>query len=143
MKEIYLFCIKSLKELIIAFFRYDLKETILFFFNEFKENNEGIKIPVEIFEICLDYDEDISIDIMDRSINSNTIKDWYIKICILKRYFKLAKLLLKYKIIQNTLINSNVDDENYYEKITKLNIKEKKKIYEKLKYEKSIEEILN
>ena len=140
MKEIYLFCIKSLKELIIAFFRYDLKETILFFFNEFKENNEGIKIPVEIFEICLDYDEDISIDIMDRSINSNTIKDWYIKICILKRYFKLAKLLLKYKIIQNTLINSNVDDENYYETITKLNIKEKKKIYEKLKYEKSIEE---
>ena len=140
MKEIYLFCIKSMKELIIAFFRYDLKETILFFFNEFKENNEGTKIPVEIFEICLDYDEDISIDIMDRSLNSKTIKEWYIKICILKKYFKLAKLLLKFKIIQNTLINSNVESENYYETITKLHIKEKKKLFEKLKYEKSMEE---
>lgn len=59
-KEIQLYHVTCLKELLVIFFQNDLKELVQYFFDEFKLSKKDIKIPIDIYEICLDYDEDIS-----------------------------------------------------------------------------------
>lgn len=59
-KEIQLYHVTCLKELFVIFFQNDLKELVQYFFDEFKSSKKDIKIPIDIYEICLDYDEDIS-----------------------------------------------------------------------------------
>lgn len=59
-KEIQLYNVTCLKEVLVIFFQSDLKELVLYFFQEYLNSSEEQKIPIEIFEICLDYDEDIS-----------------------------------------------------------------------------------
>ena len=142
MKEIYLFCVNSLKDLIIAFFRYDLKELILYFFDEYKNTRGENKIEQDIYEIVLDYDEDIAIDILDRAISSSNAKEWYIKVCILKKYFRLARRLLKFKVCKNCLITSVSNESNdYIEFLSKIQVNQKKIQFEKIKFQDNLEEI--
>ena len=142
MKEIYLFCVNSLKDLMIVFFRYDLKELILYFFDEYKNTRGENKIEQEIYEIVLDYDEDIAIDILDRAINSSNAKEWYIKVCLLKKYFRLARRLLKFKVCKNCLITSvSNETDDYIEFLSKIQVKQKKIQFEKIKFQDNLEEI--
>ena len=142
MKEIYLFCVNSLKDLMIVFFRYDLKELVLYFFDEYKNTRGENKIEQEIYEIVLDYDEDIAIDILDRAINSSNAKEWYIKVCLLKKYFRLARRLLKFKVCKNCLITSvSNETDDYIEFLSKIQVKQKKIQFEKIKFQDNLEEI--
>ena len=142
MKEIYLFCVNSLKDLIIVFFRYDLKELVLYFFDEYKNSRGENRIEQGIYETVLDYDEDIAIDILDRAINSSNAKEWYIKVCLLKKYFRLARRLLKFKVCRNCLITSiSNETDDYIEFLSKIQVRQKKIQFEKIKFQDNIEEI--
>ena len=142
MKEIYLFCVNSLKDLIIVFFRYDLKELVLYFFDEYKNSRGENRIEQEIYETVLDYDEDIAIDILDRAINSSNAKEWYIKVCLLKKYFRLARRLLKFKVCRNCLITSiSNETDDYIEFLSKIQVRQKKIQFEKIKFHDNVEEI--
>ena len=142
MKEIYLFCVNSLKDLIIVFFRYDLKELVLYFFDEYKNTRGENRIEQEIYETVLDYDEDIAIDILDRAINSSNAKEWYIKVCLLKKYFRLARRLLKFKVCRNCLITSiSNETDDYIEFLSKIQVRQKKIQFEKIKFHDNVEEI--
>ena len=142
MKEIYLFCVNSLKDLMIVFFRYDLKELILYFFDEYKNTRGENKIGQDIYEIVLDYNEDIAIDILDRAISSSNAKEWYIKVKKKKKYFRLARRLLKFKVCKNCLITSVSNESNdYIEFLSKIQVNQKKLQFEKIKFQDNLEEI--
>ena len=68
----------------------------MYFFDQYKLDRNELFIPLDIYEITLEYDEDISIDIMDRALNCKNVKPTYMGICLVKKYFKLARLLLKF-----------------------------------------------
>lgn len=95
--ETHLYFVTCLKELLILFFKSELKELAMYFFDQYKAQNEDLKIPIDIYEICLDYDEDISIDIMENSLSASTAKASYMQIALIKKYFRLAKELLRFK----------------------------------------------
>ena len=95
-----LYFVTCLKELLVIFFKYDLKELVLYFLQQIKIHK---KIPLEIFEICLQYDEDICINIMNDILTKDNVKENYMQICIFKKYFTLGNLLSKFKVCKNYL----------------------------------------
>ena len=100
------------------------------------------RIEQEIYETVLDYDEDIAIDILDRAINSSNAKEWYIKVCLLKKYFRLARRLLKFKVCRNCLITSiSNETDDYIEFLSKIQVRQKKIQFEKIKFQDNVEEI--
>ena len=106
-----LYFVTCLKELLVIFFKYDLKELVLYFLQQIKIHK---KIPLEIFEICLQYDEDICINIMNDILTKDNVKENYMQICIFKKYFTLGNLLCKFKVCKNYLnIQPNKSNEKY------------------------------
>ena len=93
--------VKDLETLLMIFFKYLLKDTILFFLDNLKDIEE------KIFEMCLAFDEDICIYIMDRCIKNSNVKASYVHLAVYKKFFKLTRMLVKYKICKNELIVFN------------------------------------
>ena len=121
----------DLETLILIFFKYLLKDTVLFFLDNIKELDE------KIFEMCLAFDEDICIYIMDKCIKNSNVKASYMHLAIYKKFFKLTRMLIKYKICKNELIvfHSNIVPHG------KLN--KKNKNLEKYFYQESKEGVLH
>ena len=88
----------DLENLLLIFFKYLLKDTVIFFLDNMKDLDE------KIFEMCLAFDEDICIYIMDRCLNNSNAKASYVHISVYKKFFKLTRMLLNYKICKNELV---------------------------------------
>lgn len=130
-KEKTLFFVTCLKELIVIFFQYELKELVRYFFDRFQQRSNS-KIPVEIYEICLDFDEDISIDIMDKALTTKNVKAEYMQMALIKKYFRLARGLLKFKICKEFLNSPPPKEENYLWILYKQQIKKKNEEFTKV-----------
>ena len=124
-KEKNLFFVTCLKELIVIFFQYDLKELVMYFFEQYESRRKEPKVPLDIYEICLDYDEDISIDIMNRALTPMNTKEEHMKMVLLKKYFRLARELLKFKVCKMYLDSPPPETDNYLWLMYKNQIKKK------------------
>ena len=91
----------DLETLFLIFFKYNLKNIVMYFVENLKE------IDLKIFEMCLAFDEDITISILDRCLKNSNVKPEYVHFCISKKFFRLTRLLLKFKICKKELINFN------------------------------------
>jgi hypothetical protein len=134
MNEIHLYFVTSLKELIHIFFKCDLKELVMYFFDQYKIDRNDPFIPLDIFEISLEYDEDITIDILDRALNNINVKVSYMRICLVKKYFKLARLLLKFKNCKEYLNSPPPETDEYIGIISKLEVGSKSKQIDEITY---------
>ena len=134
MNEIHLYFVTSLKELIHIFFKCDLKELVMYFFDQYKIDRNDPFIPLDIFEISLEYDEDITIDILDRALNNINVKVSYMRICLVKKYFKLARLLLKFKNCKEFLNSPPPETDEYIGIISKLEVGSKSKQIDEITY---------
>ena len=132
--EIHLYFVTSLKELIHIFFKCDLKELVMYFFDQYKYDRKNPFIPLDIFEISLEYDEDITIDILDRAINHINVKPSYMGICLVKKYFKLARLLLKFRKCKEYLNSPPPDTDEYIGIMSKLQVGNKSKQIEEITF---------
>ena len=140
MNEIHLYFVTSLKELIHIFFKCDLKELVMYFFDQYKIDRNDPFIPLDIFEISLEYDEDITIDILDRALNNINVKVSYMRICLVKKYFKLARLLLKFKNCKEFLNSPPPETDEYIGIISKLEVGSKSKQIDEITYKHPKEE---
>ena len=132
--EIKFYFVTSFKELIIIFFKSDLKELVMYFLEEYKKNTYKFKITIEIFDICIEYDESICLDIIDYCVNSQNAKSSYMHIAIIKKYFHLARKLLKYKTCREFLNIPPSFDQDDLAWISKYQVQSKKKISQNLLY---------
>ena len=123
--------VNELETLLLIFFKYLLKDTVLFFLDNLKDLDE------KIFEMCLAFDEDICIYIMDRCIKNSNVKASYIHLAVYKRFFKLTRMLIKYKVCKNELVVFN----NKIVPHGKLN--KKNKNFEKYFYQENKEGVLH
>jgi len=126
-KEIKFYFVVCFKELITIFFKSDLKELVMFFLEEYKKNTYKFKITIEIFDICIEYDESICLDIEDLCVNSQNAKSSYMHIAIIKKYFHLARKLLKYKACREFLNIPPSFDQDNLAWISKYQVQSKKK----------------
>ena len=104
-REIYLPYVYGLEDLFLIFFKYHLKNVVMYFVDNLKELN------IKIFEMCLAFDEDICIYILDRCLKNTNVKTSYIHLCISKKYFRLTRKLLKFKVCKNELITFRNNNE--------------------------------
>ena len=104
-KEIVLPFVFDLEALFLIFFKYNLKNVVMYFVDNLKELN------LKIFEMCLAFDEDICINIIDRCLKNSNVKPSYIHISISKKFFRLTRMLLKFKICKKELITFNNNNE--------------------------------
>ena len=104
-KDISLPFVSDLEDLFLIFFKYNLKNLIMYFLDNLKELN------INIFEMCLVFDEDICINILDRCLKSSNVKPSYVHLCISKKYFHLARMLVKFQTCKYELIKF-YDKEN-------------------------------
>ena len=132
--EIHLYFVTSLRDLLTIFFKCELKELVMYFFDQFKKDKNNFYIPLEIYEISLEYDEDISIDIMDRALNHSNVKGSYMGICLIKKYFKLARKLLKYRKCKEYLNSPPPDTDEYIGLMSKLQVNAKFKKIDEITY---------
>ena len=79
-KDIYLPFVYDLESLFLIFFKYNLKNVVMYFVDNLKELNS------RIFEMCLAFDEDICINILDRCLKNSNVKPSYIHFCISKKH---------------------------------------------------------
>ena len=139
--EIHLFFVTCLKELLVIFFKSELKELVMYFFDKYKESNQELHVPIDIYEICLDYDEDISIDIMENALDQENAKGCYMQLALIKKYFRLARRLLKFKNCREYLNSPPPDSFDYIGWISKIQVKNRKKISENITYKHSMGEL--
>ena len=95
--------VTSFKDLISIFLKYDLKELTLYCIEEYYINSKLKKVPLEIFNLCLDYDQDLSIELFDKSLNQLNVTESYMLAALIKKYFRFARCLLKFKKCKNFL----------------------------------------
>ena len=103
----------SFKDLISVFLKYDLKELALYCIEEYFDKSKHKKIPIEIYNLCLDYDQEIAIDIFDRALNQSNIDESYMLAALMRKYFRFARCLLKFKKCRNFLNSPPPESENY------------------------------
>ena len=96
--DISLSSVYDIETLLLIFFKYLLKDVVLFFLDNMKDLDQ------KIFEMCMAYDEDICIYIMDKCIKASNVKPNYVHLAVYKKFFKLARMLIKYKICKNELV---------------------------------------
>ena len=97
-KDISLPFVSDLEGLFLIFFKYNLKNIVMYFLDNLKE------LSINIFEMCLAFDEDICINILDRCLKSSNVKSSYVHLCISKKYFRLTRMLIKFPACKNELI---------------------------------------
>ena len=122
-KDINLPFVKSFPDLLLVFFKYNLKSLVMYFLDKQRKQNKEMglnsntnpnfntfirrenrketedaknKLNIDIFETCLIYDEDICINILDNCLNNDNAKGWYVHYSLLKKYFRLTRRLLKF-----------------------------------------------
>ena len=96
--DISLSSVYDIETLLLIFFKYLLKDVVLFFLDNMKDLDQ------KIFEMCMAFDEDICIYIMDKCIKASNVKPNYIHLAVYKKFFKLTRMLIKYKICKNELV---------------------------------------
>lgn len=140
--ETHLYFVTCLKELLVIFFKANLKELVMHFFTKNKESNHGrLTVPIDIYEICLDYDEDISLDIMENSLTSSTAKGFHMQLALIKKFYRLAKKLLIFKSCKDYLNHHYKCSEDYLGWMSKMQIKNRNKIIDDLTYNHSKKDI--
>ena len=97
-KDISLPFVSDIEDLFLIFFKYNLKHLVMYFLDNLKE------FSINIFEMCLAYDEDICINILDRCLKNSNVRPSYIHLCISKKFFHLARILIKFPVCKNELI---------------------------------------
>ena len=112
--------VTSFKDLISIFLKYDLKELTLYCIEEYYINSKLKKVPLEIFNLCLDYDQDLSIELFDKSLNQLNVTESYMLAALIKKYFRFARCLLKFKKCKNFLNSPPPESENYIYKQHKI-----------------------
>ena len=114
-KDINLPFVFDLESLFLIFFKYNLKNVVMFFVDNLKE------LDLKIFEMCMAFDEDICINIFDRCLKNSNVKASYVHLCIYKKYFRLTRELLKFQICKKELItfNNNKDLHRFFDKKNK------------------------
>ena len=129
-KDIFLPFVYDLESLFLIFFRYNLKIVVMYFVDNLKDLN------TRIFEMCLSFDEDICINLLDRCLKNSNVKASYVHLCISKKFFRLTRMLLKFKICKKELItfNNNMDSHGYLDKKNK---------YECYDYQEGKEDVLH
>ena len=132
--EIQLSFVKNLEDLLIIFFKTDLKELVMDFLDRIYLKYKNYLFPTKIFEICLNYDEDISIDILNKSIIDYNNTKFYMQNCIIKKYFRLARRLLKFKQSKEYLNTPPPKNESYINWLSKIQIFTKKKVINNILY---------
>ena len=137
--------VTSLRELLEIFFKSDIKELVLYFLEQYKRHRKFTSFPIEIYELCLNYDEDISIDIMDLSLNLSNVKPKYMQICLIKKYFRLARELLKFYVCRIYLNSPPPNSDDYIGWISKIQYKSKREFIENatFKHSRGGKKILN
>ena len=91
----------DLEALFLIFFKYNLKNVVMYFVENLKE------LDLKIFEMCLAFDEDISINILDRCLKNSNVKQEYIHLCLFKKYFRLTRMLSKFQLCKRELVTFN------------------------------------
>ena len=131
-KDLNLPFVKTFPDLLLVFFKYNLKSLVMYFLDKQRKQNKEMglnsntnpnfntfirrenrketedaknKLNIDIFETCLIYDEDICINILDNCLNNDNAKGWYVHFCLLKKYFRLTRKLLKFKKCKFEIIN--------------------------------------
>ena len=129
-KDISLPFVFDLESLFLIFFKYNLKNVVMYFVDNLKE------LDLKIFEMCMAFDEDICINIFDRCLKNSNVKASYVHLCIYKKYFRLTRELLKFQICKKELItfNNNKDLHRYFDKKTK---------YDNYDYQEGKEDVLH
>ena len=103
----------------------------MYFIDTYKSNHKiNNALPIEIYELCINYDEDISIDIMDISLNVSNVKAKYMQICLIKKYFRLARHLLKFYVCRDYLNSPPPKNDDYIGLISKIQYKSKRQLVE-------------
>ena len=97
-KDISLPFVSDIEDLFLIFFKYNLKNIVMYFLDNLRDVN------ITIFEMCLAFDEDICINILDRCLKSSNVKPSYVHLCISQKYFRLTRLLTKFPVCKNELI---------------------------------------
>ena len=72
-KDISLPFVFELESLFLIFFKYNLKNIVMYFVENLKD------LDIKIFEMCLAFDEDICINILDRCLKNSNVKSEYVK----------------------------------------------------------------
>ena len=108
-KDISLPFVFDLESLFLIFFKYNLKNVVMYFVENLKE------LDLKIFEMCMAFDEDICISIFDRCLKNSNVKASYIHLCISKKFFRLTRMLLKFQVCKQELMtfNNNTDLHRY------------------------------
>ncbi len=132
-KDIALPFVSDLEDLILIFFKYSLKNVVMYFMDNLKE------LHLKIFEMCLAFDEDICINILDRCLKNSNVKSSYIHLCLSKKYFRLTRMLLKFQTCKNELVK-------FYDINNRINIhghvgKKKNSVY--FQYQEGKEDVLH
>ena len=96
--DISLSSVYDIETLPLIFFKYLLKDVVLFFSDNMEDLDQ------KMFEMCMAFDEDICIYIMEKFIKAFNVKPNYIDLVVYKKFFKLARILIKYKICKNDLV---------------------------------------
>ena len=135
--ETKLYFVTCLKELFVILFKYDLKEVVLYFFEMFRNEQPNLRVPISVYEICLDYDEDISVDIMELALNSFNVKKEYMQLALIKKNFRLARALLQFRVCREYLNENSSDNYDYLGWLAKFQVKHKKKQLNKFLYQHS------
>ena len=108
-KDISLPFVFELESLFLIFFKYNLKNIVMYFVENLKD------LDIKIFEMCLAFDEDICINILDRCLKNSNVKSEYVHLCISKKFFRLTRLLLKFKVCKREIITfTNNNDLHRY-----------------------------
>ena len=97
------------------------------------------ELHLKIFEMCLAFDEDICINILDRCLKNSNVKSSYIHLCLSKKYFRLTRMLLKFQTCKNELVK-------FYDINNRINIhghvgKKKNSVY--FQYQEGKEDVLH
>ena len=129
-KDINLPFLSDLEDLFLIFFKYNLKNVVIYFLDNIKE------LGINIFEMCLAFDEDICINILERCIKASNVNPAYVHLCISKKYFRLTRMLSKFQICKEELIKF-YDKNNYQSHIGK----KKNSVY--FQYQEGKEDVLH
>ena len=79
--------ILDLKSILVILFKFVKREISFQLIQEGLKKNE---ITIEIFELSILQDEEISVMLLDDLVNEDNVKKHYIEIALTKKYFKLA-----------------------------------------------------
>ena len=126
--------IKTFISLLDICFKFSKNEHVFFIINKSLET-DGL-ITQKVFEICLSNNEDIAIEVLKHAITILNAKESYMKLALIKKYFRLALRLTEYPQCKKFLSISPPTDDKYFLLIQHMALQQKKMKIDALEIEK-------